>query len=137
MTSTISKVFSTLFQGRTEEKRVSHEAIVVALHNNPRIQPLAIQCAHAVQTFARKAATAKFLTEAVGQVGEGKDGEVWLRDQLKSIQNEIAAFDAAQVLAIAHIKALSAESMPFRFTFCRFIAKGSAISLCVIRVMFS
>lgn len=97
------------------------DTLTLALHANPSINMLAIQCTRETLKLVEKSAHPRFVRAAVAQAAKsGTTAEQYLRDQLAAIQGEITAFDAKEKEDQEHYKEKSAKVRPLLQALAKF-----------------
>lgn len=116
------KIFTKLLNVlRSPSTQPDPDTLTLALHGNPCINMLAIQCAHATQILVQKSSHIRFFRAAVAQAAKsGTTPEQYLRDQLATIQGEIEVFDADFKDDLDRRREASAKAYPFRMALMTF-----------------
>lgn len=116
------KIFTKLLNVlRSPSTQPDPDMLTLALHGNPRINVLAVQCARETLQLIHKSAHARFVRAAVAHSAKyGVAPEQYLLDQLAAIQSEIAVFDADAKADIERRREESAKVHPFRMALMKF-----------------
>lgn len=108
------KIFTKLLNVlRSPGAQPDPDTLTLALHANPRIKYLAIQCTRETIKLIEKSSCERFVRAAVAQAAKSDTtAEQYLRDQLAAIQGEIEAFDADAKADLERRRAETVKVLP-------------------------